>query len=99
MQRRPLRKLLDEVEAWVLNTYASAVAKGERLPAHERDEVATQMARYTGLSLQFVLQSNLQINDGAYRKELLRAASVHCSTSRRTVGRLDSRYIGAVAVA
>jgi carboxypeptidase C (cathepsin A) len=94
VQSQPLRKVLDEVEKWVLNTYASALAKGERLPPHEREQVATQMARYTGLTKQFVLQSNLQIDDGAYRKELLRAASTHSPTSRRTVGRLDSRYIG-----
>ena len=87
LQQKPLREVLDEVEAWAMDGYASALAKGERITAEERADVAAALVKYTGLSAEFVEGCNLRIDDGEYRKELLR-------TARRTVGRLDSRYIG-----
>ena len=45
------------------------------------------MARYTGLSEAYVEASNLRIEIFRFCKELLRE-------TRRTVGRLDSRFIG-----
>ena len=53
----------------------------------ERDEVVEKLARYTGLSPAFILRSNLRINDQHFFKELLRDRN-------RTVGRLDSRFLG-----
>ena len=54
----------------------------------KRKTVAKQLAAFTGLSAEFILRCNLQIDDSEYRKELLR------DPQRRTVGRLDSRYVG-----
>ncbi len=45
------------------------------------------MARYTGLSPEFIERSNLRINDQHFFKELLRDRG-------QTVGRLDSRLLG-----
>lgn len=109
LQSQPLRLVLDEVEEWCLTVYASVLAKGEaRLTAQERAEVVTALARYTGLSEEFIVASNLRVDDSKYRKELLRrplkqgSATVEGESvgspaaldGRRTVGRLDSRYIG-----
>ena len=79
LQAKPLRAVLDEAEAWTLDVYAPALAKGEaRLSDGERATVIAGLAKYTGLSQAFVEGTNLQIDDGNYRKELLRS-------SRRTV--------------
>ena len=87
LQALPLEAFIDQVRDWTLDEYAPAMAKGERLKSDEHAKIAVGLAKYTGLSLDFVEASNLRINDGKFRKELLRA-------QRRTVGRMDSRYIG-----
>ena len=49
--------------------------------------VAEKLARYTGLSLEFILRSNLRIHNGRFVKELLRGEG-------KTIGRLDMRFTG-----
>jgi carboxypeptidase C (cathepsin A) len=85
--RRPLQKLLKEVEDFALNDYALALLKGDALAPRERARITERLARYTGLSEEFIEQSNLRIKDSRFFKELLRG-------ERRTVGRLDSRLTG-----
>lgn len=87
LQDKDLLELLPEVEAFALNEYLPALAKGAWLEADERERIATQLARYAGLSKQAVLGSNLDIATDFFWKELLRE-------QQRTVGRLDSRYLG-----
>lgn len=82
-----LQATLREVETFAQGTYALALIKGDTLPDAERAEIAEQLARYTGLSREYVEQTNLRINIYRFVKELLRHR-------RRTVGRLDSRFIG-----
>ncbi len=87
LQGRELADVVEEVSEWTLTTYAVAMAKGERMSADETASVASELAKYTGLSEEFVLQSNLRIDDGNFRKELLRS-------DRHTIGRMDARYVG-----
>lgn len=87
LQARPLREVLDEVENWAETTYALALAKGARLTETERTEIVDCVARYTGLSKQYVDLSDLRIHIWRFCKELMR-------DQRRTVGRLDSRFQG-----
>jgi carboxypeptidase C (cathepsin A) len=87
-----LGKTLTEAEAWVTNEYLVALAKGDRLSPDERRRVVERLARYTGLSPQFVDQSNLRIELGRFMAELLRDQGA-------TVGRLDTRFKGINAVA
>lgn len=82
-----LRKTLDEVEAFAEGAYASALMKGSKLTGDERAEVAAKLARYTGLSLDYVERTNLRISIHRFVKELRR-------DERVTVGRLDSRFVG-----
>lgn len=82
-----LRKTLDEVEAFALGDYASALMQGDRLSAEKRREIAARLARYTGLSQDYVERTNLRIEIFRFIKELLR-------DQRKTVGRLDSRFTG-----
>ncbi|KFZ28374.1 carboxypeptidase [Pseudidiomarina atlantica] len=87
LQAKDLLEVLEEVEAYTLDTYLPALAKGAMLPDDERDQVAAQVARYSGLSEQVVQRSNLDISTSFFWKELLRDRG-------QTVGRLDSRYLG-----
>lgn len=69
---RDLRATLDEVEAFALNEYALALLQGGRLPAERRREIAAKLARYTGLSPEYVERTNLRIDIYRFTKELLR---------------------------
>ena len=82
-----LRRTLDEVESFALGDYASALIQGDWLPDDERRSIAEQVARYTGLSVDYVERSNLRIAIWRFVKELLRDEG-------RTIGRLDTRFLG-----
>jgi carboxypeptidase C (cathepsin A) len=85
--RRPLQKLLAEVEKFAINEYAPALMQGDALPRRERQIIVEKLARYTGLSQEYIERSNLRIPDFRFFKELLRSRA-------RVVGRLDSRFVG-----
>jgi carboxypeptidase C (cathepsin A) len=87
LQAKPLEDVIAEVEAWAISDYTVILAKGDRLTADERAAAVDQLARYTGLTPQFIDYSNLRVRDRHFFKELLR-------DQRRTVGRLDSRFKG-----
>jgi carboxypeptidase C (cathepsin A) len=84
---QPFRKFLQEVEEFAQGRYASALLMGDLLPVEERVYVVQELARFTGLSTDFIERTNLRIIDRHFFKELLRE-------SGRTVGRLDSRFLG-----
>jgi carboxypeptidase C (cathepsin A) len=87
LQARDLDPLLAEVEAFTLDRYMPALARGGALSHEDRRALAGEVARYSGLSERFVLDHNLAPPTGAFWKELLRHRGL-------TVGRLDSRYRG-----
>lgn len=87
LQEKPLREVLAEVEQWASTTYLMAMFKGDALVGEERAAIRRDLARYSGLSEEFVEQINLRIQIHRFCKELLR-------DQKRTVGRLDSRYVG-----
>lgn len=82
-----LEPFLREVEEFAVGEYASALMRGNRLSAEERLAVAERLARYTGLSTEYVLGANLRIRIYRFVKQLRR-------DERLTVGRLDSRFTG-----
>ncbi len=85
--QKNLRDTLDEVEAFAAGEYATALMKGDSLPKLEYDTVVAKLARYTGLSPQYVEQTNLRVDIMRFTKELQR-------DQRRTTGRLVSRFTG-----
>ncbi len=87
LQSKDLTAVLPEVETFTINELLPALAKGGSLTDAERTAIAAKMARYSGLSQQFIVQNNLEILTSAFWKELLRDKGY-------TVGRLDSRYLG-----
>jgi len=78
---------LEEVEAFALGDYLLALAQGSALPEAQRQDIASRLSRYTGLSVDYVLRSNLRPVIHEVTKELTRDTGY-------TVGRLDSRFRG-----
>jgi carboxypeptidase C (cathepsin A) len=87
LQQRELLEVLDEVKAFAKTDYTLALMQGASLPDEEREDVVAQLARYTGLSAEYISQTNLRINIHRFVKELLR-------DERRTIGRFDARFKG-----
>jgi carboxypeptidase C (cathepsin A) len=85
--RRPLQSLLAEVQDFAVNEYAPALMKGAALSRRERANIVERLARYTGLAPDYIERSNLRVPDYRFFKELLRSRG-------RTIGRLDSRFLG-----
>lgn len=87
LRKLKVRDFLDRVEAWVESDYVPALSQGNRLDAKTREKILDQMERFTGLSREFLDQTDLRIEIMQFCKQLLRG-------ERRTVGRLDSRFKG-----
>ncbi len=87
LQEKPLRQVLDEVEAFAMGDYTLALMQGDALSEVTYRRMVDRLARYTGLSPAYIEQSNLRIPIYRFTKALLR-------DQRRTVGRLDSRFTG-----
>jgi len=80
-------RLLDEVRAFAIEEYLPAMLLGSRLGKARREQVKAKLARYTGLSPEWLERTNLRVEPTRFRKELLRDKG-------KTVGRLDTRYLG-----
>ena len=83
-----LESFLAQVETFATTDYAVALMKGNALPDAERQRIAQQLSAYTGLSIAYLLKTNLRIEYGAFQKELLADQSA-------TTGTLDTRFVGA----
>ena len=59
LQDKPLKKLLDEVETFTLDEYAPALLKGSGLDDKARTRLTRKLARYTGLSEDYVARTGL----------------------------------------
>jgi carboxypeptidase C (cathepsin A) len=85
--QKDLYKTLEMVKNFAANEYNLALMKGSRLQGDEKAEIVKKLARYTGLSPEYIESTNLRINIHRFVKELRRADGL-------TIGRLDSRYTG-----
>ncbi|MEH6308806.1 carboxypeptidase [Olivibacter sp. CPCC 100613] len=87
MQQKDLDQLLPEVEKFTMNELLPAVTRGGSLPLTDKQQIASKMAQYAGISEKLILQNNFDISTQFFWKELLRDRGL-------TIGRLDSRYLG-----
>ncbi|HEV3145140.1 MAG TPA: hypothetical protein VGZ47_14720 [Gemmataceae bacterium] len=85
--QKDLHSTLREAEKFAEGEYATALLKGDKVPESDRKSLAMKMAKFTGLSEQFIQRANLRVEIMRFTKELLRA-------DLRTVGRFDSRLKG-----
>ena len=84
---RPLDAVLAEAEAFAGKEYPWALAQGSRLSTVDRAETVARLARLAGVSEDYVDRVDLRIEHIRFFTELLR-------DRRRTVGRLDGRFLG-----
>lgn len=87
LQQKDLTDILPEVEEYTINKLIPAISKGGFISEQEKMEVAKKISEYSGLSLESVIQNNLDIPTRFFWKDLLRDQG-------KTIGRLDSRYLG-----
>ena len=80
-----LDRTLAQAEQWAGSEYQLALDKGDRLTDAERKIVAEKLASFTGLSVDFIQNRNLRIENRDFARELLRAEG-------RMVGLMDSRF-------
>lgn len=87
LQAKSVTEVLALVEEFLHEKYAPALLRGDMLATGERAEVIAELARFTGLSEQYLDSTDLRVEIFRFTKELLRGDGL-------TVGRLDSRYTG-----
>jgi carboxypeptidase C (cathepsin A) len=87
LQSKSLEDVVQQSRDYAFGDYLVELAKGNELPDAERKAVAQKLAQLTGVSEQFILNTNLRIDPGHYRTELLR-------DERKMLGRYDSRMTG-----
>jgi carboxypeptidase C (cathepsin A) len=82
-----LGEALRQAESWAETQYAAALFKGDRITAAERQAVASQYARLSGLDAAFVEQNNLRVGMEQFALRLL-------SDRKQVVGHYDTRKTG-----
>ncbi|MCG8371892.1 MAG: carboxypeptidase, partial [Balneolales bacterium] len=87
LQAMDLDDVLPLAEDYSINELLPLLMKGGFMDEEKRNAAAEQMARYSGISAEVILQYNLDVPTSFFWKELLRDEG-------HTVGRLDSRYKG-----
>lgn len=87
LQRLSIAELAQQARQFAHGEYAAALEKGDELPPAEHQKIVKSLARLTALSPEYIEQTNLRINPQRWFKELMR-------DKRRTIGRIDSRFLG-----
>jgi carboxypeptidase C (cathepsin A) len=82
-----LEPFLKEVEHFAMNEYALALSKGAMLDPVTFNQIAEKLHEYTGLSVDYIKNANLRVEDQQFEHELLR-------NEKMITGRLDSRFSG-----
>jgi len=85
--QQDLPKAVAAARAFAGGDYATALFAGSALSAARRDQVAEQLAQFTGLPREFVLEHDLRVEPEAFRKQLLAKERLIC-------GRFDGRITG-----
>ena len=85
MQEKDAQAVYDEAKTFALGDYATALLTGVKPNSEGGRKIAARVAELTGLSSEFVVDSNLRVGMQRFGKELLR-------DENQTVGRFDSRF-------
>ncbi|MEA3032322.1 MAG: hypothetical protein QOH86_338 [Sphingomonadales bacterium] len=78
---------VQEARDFAEGDYAAALLKGQRLQGEARAAIRRRLARFTGLSEEYLERADLRVSDQRFYKELLRDRGL-------AIGRLDARYTG-----
>jgi carboxypeptidase C (cathepsin A) len=82
-----LEPFLHEVEDFALGEYQTALMQGAQLPEDRQRAIAEKLHKYTGLTVEYLMKSNLRVSGGAFSKTLQDPDGI-------TTGRVDTRYVG-----
>jgi carboxypeptidase C (cathepsin A) len=82
-----LESFLDEARAFAKGDYANALLKGETLSDADKAAVAQKVSHFTGLSVDYLIKSNLRVRLERFMQELQLNRGL-------TTGRLDARFSG-----
>lgn len=87
LQKLSIEEIAQRARQFAHGEYAAALEKGDEIPPAEFQRVVKELAHLTGLSPKYIEQTNLRVSPGRWFKELMR-------DKRKTVGRIDSRFLG-----
>jgi len=87
LQQLALKDVLSQAEAFSAGDYLVALARGDAAPQADRDRVASDLSRFTGLDAAYLKQQGLREPDERFSNDLLK-------NENRSVGRYDSRFTG-----
>lgn len=87
LQRKSLSEIVKDSEDFVTNEYLPAMLRIDRLTPQEKQSLLDKFSQYSGLSKTYIENNNFRIELGEFMAELMR-------DKRRSVGRLDSRFLG-----
>ena len=87
LQNLSQEELLDQVEAYALSDYASALMLGSRISPEQRARTIETLHRFTSIDPTLIDRANLRININLIGKNLLHS-------DQKTIGRFDGRVNG-----
>lgn len=87
LQKLSIAEIAEQARRFAHGEYAQALEKGDEISKPDYQKVVQDLARFTGLSPKYIESTNLRISPQRWFKELKR-------DERRTIGRLDSRFLG-----
>jgi len=87
MQSKSVSDVAKEAREFAGNEFMPALMRIDTLSPQERSNLADKYSQFTGLSRDYVERNNFRIELSKFMKELLR-------DRRRSIGRLDSRFLG-----
>jgi carboxypeptidase C (cathepsin A) len=84
---KTLEDFVAECRDFTYSQYAPALYKGNRLDTAEKHSLAERLAYFTGLSVEYILRSDLRVLVPRFQKQLLAEKGL-------AIGRLDGRFMG-----
>lgn len=83
---KSVEQVVAESTKWVEEQYGPALLRGDSLSAKEKDDIATKMSEFLGISKKICLGTRLRMTEWIFFKELLRDEG-------KSIGRYDGRLI------
>jgi carboxypeptidase C (cathepsin A) len=88
-QQMDVTRMRDEVEQFATSKYLLALNAGDTLSGTDRQAIADQLSKYTGVDAGYILRHRLRLSTDDFREEVLK-------DDDKAPGRYDGRYAGLV---
>jgi carboxypeptidase C (cathepsin A) len=87
MQAKTVEQVAAEARSFAANEYLPALMRIDSLSLQEKTALLDKFSKLTGLNQNYVERNNFRVELSKFMKELMR-------DNRRSIGRLDSRFVG-----